>query len=149
MLLFLDSPKFIKVLRAGVKGEARAPVGVISKNTFEVRDGTNASLSPDEREEIRAVVGGYREVAEIQRNLDVKRFPQIAREVAEYYATDATALERKQISAALVEALRVVRKSDQGAEGTKRRPAPVTSGGPAAAAGAGNASETKRPRQRR
>ena len=147
MLLFLDSPKFIKVLRAGVNGEARAPVGVIPKNTFEMRDGATASLSPEEREEIREVVGGYREVAEIQRNLDVKRFPQIAREVAEYYVTGATALEKKQISAALVEALRAVRKTDHGAEPPRRRPAHVAPGRPTA--GAGSVSETKRPRQRR
>ena len=91
MLIFADAEKFVRVLKAD--GGRRVRVGVIMKNTFELKLDENVTLSEAETTEVRCVIASYQEVEQAQRNLDIRRFPQILRQVTAYYQDSATEFE--------------------------------------------------------
>lgn len=111
MLIFSDAEKFVRVLR--VNGERRARVGVIMKNTFELKADENAALSEAESSEIQGVIASYQQVEQAQRRLDILRFPQIMRLVTEHYQVGADELEKRLIASTLVEAQRLIRRADR------------------------------------
>lgn len=111
MLIFSDAEKFIRVLR--VNGERRARVGVIMKNTFELKADENAALSEAESSEIQGVIANYQQVEQAQRRLDILRFPQIMRLVTDHYQAGADEFEKRLIASTLVEAQRLIRRTDR------------------------------------
>ncbi len=130
MLIFADAEKFVRVLRAD--GERRARVGVILKNTYELKRDENTSLSEAEVAEIQSVISNYQEVEKAQRSLDMRRFPQILRQATDYYEGAATEFEKRLISMAIAEAQKVIRRVDlknspsRGGENTQSLPDPDT-----------------------
>ena len=116
MLLFVDAPKFIKVLRGseGTEGARRTRLGVILKPAMTLRIDSNVTLSDDETTDIDAAIAQMKSADDVQRKYEAMKFPEIARHVAEYYAEQATELEKRMISLALLEAIRAIRKTDKG-----------------------------------
>ena len=110
MLIFADAEKFVRVLKAD--GGRRVRVGVIMKNTFELKLDENVTLSEAETTEVRCVIASYQEVEQAQRNLDIRRFPQILRQVTAYYQDSATEFEKGLLSTAIAEAQRMMRRVD-------------------------------------
>lgn len=118
MLEFVDAEGAIRIFRS-VRGDGRVQrtrLGVVPKNRWLIRDDLKANLSEAEIVELQTIIERYREVERAQRRVDILRFPAIAREVAAYFGTEATALERRLISQALGDAIRVVRLSEKSEE---------------------------------
>ncbi len=124
MLDFVDGDKVVRIFRSTqVDGRIqRTRLGVLAKNRWVIREDIKASLSADELAELQAVMERYQEVERTQRRVDILRFPVIVREVAAYFGTEATTLERRLISQALGDAIRVVRLSEK-VEGKANLPA--------------------------
>ena len=117
MLMFIDQSKNIKVLRvtsdkAGVV--ARVRLGLISKNKLEISDELKGQLTAEEMDEASRVIKTYQAIDTVQMDLDIYRFPHIARQAVEYISSDhADDIQKRLIISSLVESLRVVRKLER------------------------------------
>lgn len=116
MLVFVDQPKSIKVLRAepGTSGMTRVRLGIVNKSKMEMSDELKSALNKDELKEVEGAITLYQRADESQRKVDVLRFPQIVREVIEYISNgDASEIERRIILTSFVDGLRQIRKLER------------------------------------
>jgi hypothetical protein len=114
MLLFVDQPKHIRVLRTtpDASGQLkRERLGLIPKQTLEPTPELSAAIQADEKEELDKAVEMYRRSQEVQRQAAALNFPETMRVVTEYLQSGASDSERKIIVAALMEAVRLIRKT--------------------------------------
>jgi uncharacterized protein YqgV (UPF0045/DUF77 family) len=115
MPIYVDGPKFIKVLRVneGAEGARRTRLGIIMKSDFSFRADKDASATEAEVADMQQVIQVYQSADEAQTRADMLRFPEIARKISEYCVTSATEAEKSLIATALQEALRATRKADK------------------------------------
>lgn len=122
MLLFIDQPKHIRVMRATTDASGalkRERLGLILKATLEPSADLTAALTPADADEVASAIDMYRRAAKIKRQAAALAFPETARDVVDYLRDDASDGERKIIVAALMEAVRAVRKAArEGAAGS-------------------------------
>ena len=119
MLLFIDQPKHIRVMRASPDSSGalkRERLGLILKSTLEPSTELTAALAAGEDDEVAAAIDMYRRSALAKRQAAALAFPEIARDVVEYVRNGATDAEKRIIVAALMEAVRAVRKTAREAE---------------------------------
>ena len=117
MLLFVDQPKTIKVLRLLEEGGSvrRVRVGGVQKNKLELSEELTKDLNADEISEVKNVIAFYGSKDDAQLKLDVSRFPEILRQVVTYMSRpEVPEIERRLLATALSEALRQLRKSERG-----------------------------------
>lgn len=116
MLLFVDQPKTIKVLRLQEEDGTvkRVRVGGVQKGKLEVNDDLAKALNSQEIDEVKSVIALYGAADNAQLKLDVARFPEILRNVVNYMATaDVNDVERRLLATALSEAIRQLRKRER------------------------------------
>lgn len=114
MLLFIDQPKHIRVLRASPDASGamkRERLGLVLKSTLEPSPELSAAILPDETEEVSEAIEMYRRAAVAKRQMAALTFPETVREVSEYLRDGASESEKKIIVAALMEAVRMIRKT--------------------------------------
>lgn len=114
MLLFIDQPKHIRVLRASPDASGamkRERLGLVLKSTLEPSPELSAAILPDETEEVSEAIEMYRRAAAARRQVSALMFPETVREVSEYLRDGASESEKKIIVAALMEAVRMIRKT--------------------------------------
>ena len=113
MLLFVDEPRNIKVIRQEPAGLSREPLGKIRKVQLEISEELNAKLKPGEAAEIHAVLDFINKGEQARISNMVANFPATMREVLAYYRENATEAEQRWILGSLLEGLRVVRKHER------------------------------------
>jgi hypothetical protein len=117
MLIFIDQPKAIRVMRLeqqGDGGATRTRLGSVGKNKMEISEELRGVLSPDEVREVEEIIALYRKADKSQRSVDIYRFPQIVREVAEYITSgEADEFERRVLVASLMDGIRLIRKHER------------------------------------
>jgi urease gamma subunit len=114
MLLFIDQPKHIRVLRTMPDASGtikRERLGLITKQTLEPTPELAAAIQPDEKDEVDKALEMYRRSQEIQKQAAALNFPETMRIVTDYLQNGANDSERKIIVAALMEAVRQIRKA--------------------------------------
>lgn len=114
MLLFIDQPKHIRVLRTMPDASGtikRERLGLIAKQSLEPTPELIAAIQPDEKDEIDKALEMYRRSQEIQKQAAALNFPETMRIVTDYLQDGANDSERKIIVAALMEAVRQIRKA--------------------------------------
>ena len=118
MLLFVDQPKSIKVLRLQEEDGSvkRVRVGGVQKGKLELNEELKHGLSSDEVSEVQTVIAHYGSASEAQLKLDVARFPEVVRNVVTYMmSSDSSEIERRLLATALTEGVRQLRKIEKGA----------------------------------
>ena len=116
MLLFLDFPKWIKILREVKDGEgkrSRDLVGAIAKADLDVPPALNGELSSRELQETERVLQLYREADAVEARYWALKLPVILRRVTDYYASTEDEDERKLVRQAILQALMAVRRTDR------------------------------------
>lgn len=124
MLLFIDQPKHIRVVRASPDDAGtlkRERLGQIPKATLEVTPELASALLPEESVEVSEAIDIYKKSVALKRQAAALTFPETVREVVDYLKDTASESERKIIVAALMEAVRLVRKSAREAQGEPAR----------------------------
>jgi ABC-type hemin transport system ATPase subunit len=119
MLLFIDQPKHIRVVRASPDDAGtlkRERLGQIPKATLEVTPELSGALAPEESVEVSEAIDIYKKSVALKRQAAALAFPETVREVVDYLKDTASESERKIIVAALMEAVRLVRKSAREAQ---------------------------------
>lgn len=114
MLLFVDQPKHIRIVRRTTdpSGNAqRESIGRIEKKTLEIKPEVDEALQPEEKQELAQALDVYRASLSVQRRAAALRFPETLRQVYDYVQSDATAAEKNLILTALAETMRQFRKS--------------------------------------
>ena len=114
MLLFIDQPKHIRVLRASPDASGavkRERLGLVLKASLEASPELTAALAPGEEEEMVEAIEMYRRSATLKRQSAALTFPETMREVTEYLREGASEGEKKIIVGALMEAVRLIRKA--------------------------------------
>ena len=122
MLVYVDAAKFIKVYRSG-QGGRRHRLGVIAKRNHEFRADANVDLTDEERAEMAKVVESYQAAEAAKVRANALAFPELAREIAEYYVEHATDLEKGLISVAVLEMMRAIRKAERGEDESEEQAA--------------------------
>lgn len=113
MLLFIDQPKHIRVLRTSPDASGtvrRERLGLIAKQTLEATPELMGAIQPDEKEEFDKTIEMYRRSQEIQKQAAALNFPETVRIVTDYLQDGASDHEKKIIVSALMEAVRLIRK---------------------------------------
>ena len=116
MLLFVDQPRVIKILRnsSDASGKtSRTRIGAINKVTMAKNLGKSVRLSREETDEIENTLEVLKRAKSIKRQSYALEFPEIAREVMEYFEGGASRTERELIAIAVLEAARKVRKFEK------------------------------------
>jgi|SRR5262245_57789057 hypothetical protein len=114
MLLFIDQPKHIRVLRSTADASGamkRERLGLIAKGTLEATPELEGAVLPEEREELAKAIEIYRHSQEIQKQAIALNFPETMRIVVDYLQNGATESEKKLIVSALMEGVRLIRKA--------------------------------------
>jgi urease gamma subunit len=114
MLLFIDQPKHIRVLRSTADASGamkRERLGLIAKGSLEPTPELEGAIQADEKEEIAKAIEMYRECQEVQKKATALNFPETMRIVTEYLQNGANEGEKKIIVSALMEGLRLIRKA--------------------------------------
>ena len=112
MLIYVDAPKVIRVYRPGeaTDGPKRITLGTITKNTCV--SGSNGghrgrkSRNGNGRRQLQSCRDG-------QGPRPGPIVPEIARQIAAYYAAEATDIEKHLISVAVLEMSRAIKKADR------------------------------------
>jgi hypothetical protein len=116
VLFFVDQPNIIKIIRVTADDtgkNSRVRVGTFFKNTMEKKLDEKVSFSNAELEEIDKGFDAYIRSKDARRQFYALSFPEIAREVMEYFESSATETERELITMAITEAVRKIRKIDR------------------------------------
>jgi hypothetical protein len=114
MLLFIDQPKHIRVLRSTADGSGamkRERLGLIAKGTLEPTPELEGAVLPEEKEELTGAIEMYRHSQEVQKQATALNFPETMRIVVEYLQNGASESEKKIIVSALMEGVRLIRKA--------------------------------------
>jgi hypothetical protein len=123
MLLFIDQPKHIRVLRTTPDASGalkRERLGLVTKQGLEPTAELVGAIQADEKEELDHALDIYRRAQDLQRQATALNFPETMRIVTDYLHNGASDSEKKIIVSALMEAVRLIRKAakqeaDQGA----------------------------------
>lgn len=113
MLLFIDEPRNIKIVRQDPDGGARLPLGKVKKQEMAIPEDMLTQLKGTEAEEIEAAFDLLTEGEACRVKAAVAGFPTTIREVLSYYKEIATPVEQRWILSALLEGLRQVRRHDR------------------------------------
>ena len=113
MLLFIDEPRNLKIVRQEADGQARQVLGKVRKTQLALAEEQLADLTADEVEEAEAVFDLIAEGETARIKASVAAFPSTLREVLVYYRENASPVEQRWILGALLEGLRVVRRHDR------------------------------------
>ena len=113
MLLFIDEPRNIKIVRQPPEGGLREPLGKVKKQLLTIPEEMAATLKQDEVVEIEAAFDLLAEGEAARIKFAVASFPTTIREVLSYYKEGANPMEQRWILGALLEGLRVVRRHDR------------------------------------
>ena len=114
MLLFIDQPKHIRVLRSSADASGamkRERLGLIAKGALEPTAELVGAIQADEKDELEKALEVYRECQVVQKKAAALNFPETMRVVTEYIQDGATESEKKIIVSALMEGLRLIRKA--------------------------------------
>lgn len=113
MLLFIDEPRNLKIVRQPPEGGIREPLGKVKKQNLAISDEMAGLLKDEEVTEIEAAFALMAEGEAARIKAAVAAFPATIREVLGYYKDGANAMEQRWIVGALLEGLRVVRRHDR------------------------------------
>ncbi len=113
MLLFIDEPRNIKIVRQEADGGSRLPLGKVKKQQLVISEDMLGLLKGDEVEEIEAAFDLLNDGEACRTKLLVASFPATIREVLMYYKEVATPVEQRWVLGALIEGLRMVRRHDR------------------------------------
>ena len=114
MLLFIDQPKHIRVLRSTPDASGamkRERLGLIAKGSLEPTPELEGAVQADEKAELAQAIEMYRDSQEMQKKATALHFPVTMRVVVEYLESGATDSEKKIIVSALMEGVRLIRKA--------------------------------------
>ena len=114
MLLFIDQPKHIRVLRSTPDASGamkRERLGLIAKSSLEPTPELEGAVQADEKAELAEAIEMYRDSQEMQKKATALNFPVTMRVVLEYLESGATDSEKKIIVSALMEGVRLIRKA--------------------------------------
>ncbi len=114
MLLFIDQPKHIRVLRSVPDASGamkRERLGLIAKGTLEPTPELEGAVQAEEKEELVKAIEMFRHSQEVQKQATALSFPETMRIVVDYVQTDANESEKKIIISALMEGVRLIRKA--------------------------------------
>lgn len=113
MLLFIDEPRNLRIVRQDPDGGARLPLGKVKKHEMTIPEDMSAQLKGSELEEIEAAFDLLTEGEACRIKAAVAGFPAMIREVLAYYKEVATPTEQRWILGAMLEGLRQVRRHDR------------------------------------
>mgnify|MGYP003386704012 CR=1 FL=1 len=113
MLLFLDEPKFLRIVRQPEEGGMREMLGRINKNDLQINEQLQAKLEGSEEAEVKAAFMLVSEGEQGRLRSTVASFPATIRELLAFYRDGATPSEQRWIRGALQEGLRIARKHDR------------------------------------
>jgi len=113
MLLFIDEPRNIKIVRQPPEGGLREPLCKVKKQQLAISDEMAGLLKEEEVVEIEAAFNLVAEGEEARIKLAVASFPTTIREVLGYYKDGANPMEQRWILGALLEGLRLIRRHDR------------------------------------
>ena len=115
MLLFIDQPKHIRVLRKhdpdGTGTMKRERLGLIAKTSLEPTSELEAALQPEEKEELATAIEMFRRSQKVSKQAAALSFPETMRVVVDYLQNGASESEKKIIVSALMEGVRQIRKA--------------------------------------
>ena len=113
MLLFIDEPRHVRIVRQGDAGGSREPIGRLRKHEALIPDEIRAELRGDEYAEVEAAIALLREGDRARVKAAIAELPAMLREVTDYFKAYASPTERRWIVGALWESLRLVRRHDR------------------------------------
>lgn len=116
MLSFVDNRKALLIFRSeeqGAAGVGATKIGAIQKNTFEVVFEPDLQISAADRDEVREVCERLKLTRNSAARSSAWRFPELAREITEYYRLAADDIEKRLIATALDQALRSIRRHER------------------------------------
>jgi hypothetical protein len=116
MLLFVDQPRAIKILRTASDSSgksSRTRIGAINKVTLTKTLGKTIRLSREETDAIENTLEVLKRSKSIKRQAYALEFAEICREVMEYFEGGASRTERELIAVAVLEAARKIRKFEK------------------------------------
>lgn len=113
MLLFIDEPKHLRIVRQPEDGGTREMLGRINKADLQISEELLPNLEGSEEAEIKAAFMLMTEGEEGRLKATVAAFPGTIRELLTYYRNGATPSEQRWIRGALQEGLRIARKHDR------------------------------------
>jgi hypothetical protein len=114
MLIFIDQPKHIRVLRSFPDASGamkRERLGLIAKGTFEPTPELEGAVLAEEKDELSKAIEVYRHTQVVQKQAIALSVPETMRIAVDYVQSDATESEKKIIVFALMEAMRLIRKA--------------------------------------
>ena len=113
MLLFIDEPKHLRIVRQPEEGGTREMLGRINKADLQISEELKPNLEGVEEAEIKAAFMLMAEGEQGRLKATVAAFPGTIRELLTYYRNGATPSEQRWIRGALQEGLRIARKHDR------------------------------------
>jgi hypothetical protein len=113
MLLFIDEPKHLRIVRQPEEGGTREMLGRINKTDLQISEELQAQLESSEEAEVKAAFMLVTEGEQGRIKATVAAFPTTIRELLAYYRDGATPSEQRWIRGALQEGLRIARKHDR------------------------------------
>jgi hypothetical protein len=114
MLLFIDQPKHIRVLRSTPDASGtmkRERLGLIAKGTLEPTPDLATAVLPEEKDELAQAIVMFRHSQAVQKQATALAFPETMRVVVDYLQDGANESEKKIIISALMEGVRLIRKA--------------------------------------
>lgn len=114
MLLFIDQPKHIRVLRSTPDSSGamkRERLGLIAKATLEATPELEGAVQPEEKDELAKAIQMFRDAQSIQKRAAALHFPETVRIVVDYLQSEASEIEKRIIVSALMEGVRMIRKA--------------------------------------
>ena len=114
MLLFIDQPKHLRVVRSTPDGSGavkREILGKITKATLELSPELSAAIQAEEKGEVDKAIEMFSQAQAVQKRAAALNFPQTMRIVVDYLQSEASETERKLIVGALFEGIRLIRKA--------------------------------------
>ena len=124
MLVFVDAPKFLRVLRLNAS-QNRSRIGRIMKPGHEFREDEGVVVSDDERADIRNVTETLQNGDAATSRANGLRFPEAARLALEYYVASATDVEKRLIATAAQEITRAIRRAAHSGDEALDSPSPA------------------------
>lgn len=115
MLIFVDQPKQIRIIRTAVEdgSASRAAVGRLMKNNLTISEDLKSALTPTEAKEVQEVIETYQQAETARKQVSALQLPVTIREAMDYFEDSASECERRLIMSALMEALRRMRKFER------------------------------------
>jgi hypothetical protein len=113
MLLFIDEPKHLRIVRQPEEGGTREMLGRVNKAEPKIPDEMQGVLEGSEEAEIKAAFMLMSDGDAARLRATVASFPGTIRELLAFYRDGATPSEQRWIRGALQEGLRIARKHDR------------------------------------